>query len=115
MSTKKFWMGMVIGAIAGGVVSLVDKQTRTAVKEDLGKAASGAAYIAKHPNEFIDQVKEKVNHAQSAFRQISEDVAFITEKVEEIKDVPPPVADLAAQAKKLINKTENEDGQNRVS
>ena len=115
MSTKKFWMGIVFGAIAGGAASLLDKGTRTAVKEDLGRAANGAAYIVKNPDEFIQDVKEKVDHIRSTVRQISADVAFISEKVDELKDVPPPVADLAEQAKKLLNKTGHEEDRDQES
>lgn len=102
-SSRKFWIGMAVGALAGGAVSLLDRTTRQVVKEDLKKATGTVTYIAKHPNEFIDEVKETVNKVKTTVQQVSEDVSFITEKVEEIKEVPPKVAELVQESKETLS------------
>jgi gas vesicle protein len=104
MSRKRFWMGMVIGAIAGGAASLLDKSTRQTVKEDFSKVSSGVAYVVKHPNEFMDDIKETANKVRATVEQVTEDVAFITEKVEEIRDVPPQVTELVKGTKETLKK-----------
>ncbi|MBT2693882.1 YtxH domain-containing protein [Bacillus sp. ISL-55] len=103
-SSKKFWMGMVFGALAGGAVTLLEKTTRQAVKEDFSKISSGVSYVVKNPNEFIDDLKETANKVRATVEQVTEDVAFITEKVEEIKDVPPQVTDLVKDTKETLRK-----------
>jgi gas vesicle protein len=103
-SSKKFWMGMVLGALAGGAVTLLEKSTRQAVKEDFSKVSSGVAYVVKNPNEFIDDLRETANKVRTTVEQVTEDVAFITEKVEEIKDVPPQVTELVKDTKETLRK-----------
>ncbi|ESU32281.1 hypothetical protein G3A_12515 [Bacillus sp. 17376] len=103
-SSKKFWMGMVIGALAGGAVTLLEKSTRQAVKEDLSKVSSSVSYVVKNPNEFIEDLRETANKVRVTVEQVTEDVAFITEKVEEIKDVPPQVTELVKGTKETLRK-----------
>lgn len=49
--TKKnqFWKGMLLGAIAGGVISLIDKQTRQAMKENIQKTSNKVVYLVRNP------------------------------------------------------------------
>jgi gas vesicle protein len=114
-SSKKFWLGMALGAIAGGAVSLLDRGTRAAVREDFQKASGSIAYIAKHPNEFIEDVRETVYKVKSTVEQVSDDVAFISEKVEEIRDVPPQVAEIMEDAKKVIGRMSKPEGETTQS
>lgn len=104
MSSKRFWMGIVLGALAGGAVSLLEKSTRDAVKEDFSKVSSGVAYAVKNPAEFIEDIKDVANKVRSTVEQVTEDVAFITEKVEEIRDVPPQVTELVKGTKETLRK-----------
>jgi gas vesicle protein len=104
MSSKRFWMGMVLGALAGGAVSLLEKSTRDAVREDFNKVSSGVAYAVKNPTEFIEDIKDVANKVRSTVEQVTEDVAFITEKVEEIRDVPPQVTELVKGTKETLRK-----------
>jgi gas vesicle protein len=103
-SSKRFWMGMFLGAMAGGAVSLLEKSTRQAVKKDFSKVSSGVAYVVKNPNEFIEDIKETANKVRTTVEQVTEDVAFITEKVEEIKDVPPQITELVKGTKESLRK-----------
>jgi gas vesicle protein len=103
-SSKRFWMGMVFGALAGGAVTLLEKSTRQAVKEDFSKVSSGVAYVVKNPNEFIEDLRETANKVRTTVEQVTEDVAFITEKVEEIKDVPPQVTELVKDTRETLRK-----------
>lgn len=95
---------MVIGALAGGAVTLLEKSTRQAVKEDLSKVSSSVSYVVKNPNEFIEDLRETANKVRVTVEQVTEDVAFITEKVEEIKDVPPQVTELVKGTKETLRK-----------
>jgi gas vesicle protein len=103
-NSKKFWMGMVLGAMAGGAVTLLEKSTRQAVKDDFSKVSSGVMYVVKNPNEFIEDLRETANKVRTTVEQVTEDVAFITEKVEEIKDVPPQVTELVKDTKETLRK-----------
>lgn len=103
-NSRKFWLGMVLGAVAGGAVSLFDRSTRMSVKEDFRKVSGSVGYFAKHPNEFVNDVKETVDKVRTTVEQVTEDVAFIAEKVEEIRDVPPQLTELVHETKETFMK-----------
>lgn len=89
--SNKFWKGMLVGALAGGAITLFDRDTRIAMKENCQKAAK----VIKNPKETASKIWTTVE-------QISEDIAYITDKVEELRDATP-------QVKKYFNKNEKEE------
>ncbi|WP_180953608.1 YtxH domain-containing protein [Bacillus sp. T33-2] len=101
-NSRRFWMGVLLGAVTGGALSLLNKSTRQSVKEDFKVASGSVAYIVKHPDEFFSQVKETAEQVRSTVQQVSEDVSYIAEKVEEMKDVPPQVAHIVEDTKKAF-------------
>lgn len=109
-SSNKFWLGIMIGAVTGGAISLLDKSTRQSVREDFSKVSGSVAYVIKHPQEFVDDVKDVANKVRTTVEQVTEDVAFITEKVEEIKAVPSEVSELVNEAKLAMSKLELRSG-----
>jgi methyl-accepting chemotaxis protein len=107
--SQRFWLGMALGAIVGGAISLFDKDTRHSVQEDVRKVTGTVTYITKNPNEFIGEVKDTVNKVRSTVQQVTEDVAFIAEKVDEIKEVSPQVAEIVHDTKETFqNMSEKE-------
>lgn len=111
-SSRKFWLGMVLGAVAGGALSLFDRSTRMSVKEDLRKVSGSVSYIAKHPDEFVNDVRETVAKVTTTVEQVTEDVAFIAEKVEEIRDVPPQLTELVHDTKETFMKMGGDEKSN---
>ncbi|WP_071458558.1 YtxH domain-containing protein [Bacillus massilinigeriensis] len=103
-NSSKFWTWMGIGAAIGAGLSLFDKNTRDAVKDDMVKVTGTALYIVRNPKGFAYDVKASVNQVRSAVEQVADDVAFIAEKVDEIKEVPPQVADIMKETKEALGK-----------
>lgn len=114
--SRKFWLGMALGALAGGAISLFDRETRESVQDDARKVSSGVKYIVKNPNEFIGEVKETVNKVRSTVEQVTEDVSLIAEKVEEIKEVSPQVANIVHDTKETFEMmTDSEETENNLN
>lgn len=86
MGKSLFWKGVFLGAIAGGALSLFDKDTRQAVAANCKKTTGEISHYIKHPNEAISQVKEMTNKVKSTIEQVTSDVTFIASKVEELKE-----------------------------
>lgn len=109
MSTaNKFWKGMLWGAIAGGAISLLDKQTRTIMKENCAKAAKNVSYAIKNPDEISNQLKEKALRFKAAVEEVSEDISYISSKVEEIRDTTPQVAKMLKDTKNTFTKNSDD-------
>ena len=104
---NQFWKGMLIGAIAGGAISLLDKQTREAMKENVQKTSSKVAYIVRNPGEISEKVKGTAAKIKTTFDQVSEDISYITDKVEELKELTPQVTDILKETKDSFTENEN--------
>lgn len=96
MGKSFFWKGVCLGAIAGGALSLFDKDTREVVAANCKKATGEITHYMKHPTEAISQVKEATNKVRSTIEQVTSDVSFIAGKVEELKGGTADIAELEA-------------------
>lgn len=91
MGSNKFWKGVLMGALAGGVISLLDRDTRQSVVEGVKKGTKEVTYYITHPSETAEIVREKTLQLRTTVEQVSEDVSFIAEKVDELREVTPAV------------------------
>jgi gas vesicle protein len=104
MGKSKLLQGMLLGAIAGGALSLFDKETRRAVLETSRKTAGSAAYYIKNPSKAAESIKQTASSIRTTIEHVTEDVTFITEKVEELKEVTPQVMDIVQETRSAFSK-----------
>ncbi|MCM3726286.1 YtxH domain-containing protein [Neobacillus cucumis] len=114
--TKKnqFWKGMLLGAIAGGALSLLDKDTREAMKENVKRTSGMVGYIVRHPDELSEKVKGTAAKLKSTFETVSEDISFITEKVEELRELTPQVTEILKETKETFIEQDEDENLNIV-
>lgn len=103
---NQFWRGIILGAIAGGAISLFDKQTRELMKENVQKTSSKVSYVFRNPGEITDKVKETAEKIKTTVKQVSEDISFITDKVEELRELTPQVTDMIKETKDSFSKSD---------
>lgn len=96
---KKFWTSVLWGALAGGAVSLLDRETRNAVVQSCKKTTSELSYYMKHPDEVVEGVRETTTKIRSTFEQVSGDISFIADKVEELREATPAVTGIVKETK----------------
>src|SRR4051812_46662324 len=85
---SKFMQAVFIGALAGAAISLFDKDTRNSVLENSKSCMGNMKEFIKNPNGVLTQVRETSSKVRSTVEKISDDVSFISQKVEEMKDIP---------------------------
>jgi gas vesicle protein len=100
---NKFWKGMLFGAIAGGVVTLLDKDTREAMKGNVRKVSGVVSDVVRHPGEMAEKVKVTAAKLKSTFEQVGEDISFIVEKVDELRELTPKVTEAIKETKETFN------------
>lgn len=105
---NQFWKGMFWGALAGGAISLLDKQTRSIMKENCANTAKNVSYAIKNQDEISNQIKEKVAKIKAVVKEVNEDISYISSKVEEIRNSAPKAAKILKDTKNTI--TEKSDG-----
>lgn len=106
-SQNKFWKGVLFGALAGGAISLLDRETRKSVADSCKSTAKGVSYFISHPNDIAEKVKEKTSQIRTTVEQVSEDVSFIAEKVEELREVTPAVVGIVNDTKEVFGDQKN--------
>ena len=106
--TKKnqFWKGMLFGAIAGGAISLFDKDTRQIMKEHVGRVANKTSYIVRNPKETAMQVKDTALKIKATIEDVSEDFSYIQDKVDELRELTPQVTEILKETKDAFKKDE---------
>lgn len=104
---NQFWKGMLLGAIAGGAISLLDKHTRQVMKENVQKTSSKVGYILRNPGEISEKVMETAAKLKTTFEQVSEDISFITDKVDELRELTPQVKDIVKETKDSFKKNDD--------
>ncbi|MET3698666.1 hypothetical protein SAMN05877753_10499 [Bacillus oleivorans] len=110
MGNNKFWKGVCWGALIGGAVSLLDKQTRKEMA-DSGKKIGKAI---KNPKLTAQKVKNMVRDYQEAYENIRDDVTYISDKLYELKDVPTKVTDIISESKKVVEGKGNSIEQSNI-
>lgn len=108
MSGNKFWKGMLYGALAGGALSLFDKNTRQIMKKNVSKVYQQVSYVVQHPREISDQVKETAEKFRTTFEQVSEDISYITGKVDELRELTPQVKEIVKDTKGTFSKNDDD-------
>lgn len=107
MGKNLFLRGMFYGAIVGGALSLLDKQTRQAAKGNVKKAYEQVSYVIRHPSEVTENIKVTAEKIRNTIEQVSEDISYITGKVDELCELTPEVKKIVKETKSTFS--ENKD------
>ncbi|WP_028784889.1 YtxH domain-containing protein [Thalassobacillus devorans] len=86
MKEHKFWKGMIIGAVVGGAVTLLDKDTRNYVWNGTKQAGRSAKSYTSNPSEAIRQLRLQYNHLTNRVADGAKDVLEVLNKVEALLD-----------------------------
>jgi len=108
MSESKFVKGIVIGAIAGAGLSLLDRVTREDVKYKLRTVSSDVKYYSKNREDLKLKLQEKADQIQTVYNQFSQDAQYISNKVDELKTLTPKVKTLVIDTKDAFVQSKEE-------
>lgn len=108
MGENKFRKYVILGALLGAAVSLLDRNTREQVSRKTRAIVSDIGYYSRHPDSLRWKLKEKKEKYQSVYDQLSEDVTYIKQQVEELKVLTPQVKDLVVNTKEAFVDSKDE-------
>lgn len=96
--------GMLIGALIGGAISLLDKNTRTTVIHN-GKCVGGKLkYVVQNPQEVADAVRMRIDTVKTTMDDVSRDIDYLRLKVNQLKETTPQVLEIVNETKEVISK-----------
>lgn len=82
MQNNKMAIGVLIGALVGGLITLFDKKTRTATKTQCKNAKNKTNYYVKHPSEAIKNARIACNQFNDTFNKSADSAINALEQVE---------------------------------
>lgn len=99
MANSKLGKFILFGALLGAAAAMIDRSTRTTVVGTSKKAANEISYYAKNSDELKQKLYEQKDKFQAAYDQLTGDVSYIKEQVEELKTLTPQVKELVTDTK----------------
>ncbi|MCZ8536996.1 YtxH domain-containing protein [Paenisporosarcina quisquiliarum] len=108
MNESKLFKGMVVGALAGAGMSLLDRATREDVKYKLKTVSSDVKYYSKNREDLRMKLQETADKLQTVYNQFSQDAQYLSGKVEELKTLTPQVKTLVVDTKEAFEHSKEE-------
>lgn len=108
MNESKLFKGMVVGALAGAGMSLLDRATREEVKYKLKTVSSDVKYYSKNREDLRMKLQETADKLQTVYNQFSQDAQYLSGKVEELKTLTPQVKTLVVDTKEAFEHSKEE-------
>lgn len=82
MGKQKLCLGLIIGSIAGGLLSLLDRDARSYAKAKI----SGSSYYVKRPSEAVKGAKNAFDRFNTQFTTSADNAINALEQVENTID-----------------------------
>lgn len=86
MGKRNLLLGVFIGAILGGLVSLFDNESRQYTKRKMSYAKNRSSYYVKHPSDAIRTAKNTFDQFNKEFSSGAESAINALEQVEDTLD-----------------------------
>lgn len=108
MSQSKFSKGILFGAMAGALISLLDRQTRDVMKTRARSASERARFYSDNREVLKHDLETKINHYKSLYEKLSNDAQYLTSQVNEVKQIAPQVTTLLSETKDAFSTSKDE-------
>ncbi|TFD99622.1 hypothetical protein [Jeotgalibacillus salarius] len=102
MAKNKLPAGIIIGAVTGGILSMLDPGTRKKTADSLSKSKQSISYYSRNPQELADRASQKADEWREIAEKIQEDIAFLTDKYEEVKSLAPDLKETVQETKEAF-------------
>ncbi|MFZ3577979.1 YtxH domain-containing protein [Virgibacillus sp. DJP39] len=96
MQNKKMVLGIILGGIIGGLITLFDQDTRSTAKGQYQISKRQTNYYLKHPSEAIRNARVACNKFNDTFNKSADNAISALEQVEQTIDT-------------ITNKNENQN------
>ena len=108
MSESKFVKGIIYGAVVGGALTLFDRRTRDSVMNRTRYVRNEIQYYSKNREELKTNIEQQITKWKSVYDQFSSDATYLTEKVNEAKEITPQVKTLLTDTKDAFTHSKEE-------
>ncbi|CAM5207493.1 Gas vesicle protein OS=Ureibacillus acetophenoni OX=614649 GN=SAMN05877842_11831 PE=4 SV=1 [Ureibacillus acetophenoni] len=107
MSQSKLVKSMIAGALIGAAISMFDRKSREHTIQGLKKAKDTVQYYSTHREELQQIIEHKMAQVQKLYETTQDNVSFIKDKIDEVKEIPIAVQDIMDETKTTFTKPIN--------
>lgn len=108
MGQSKFSKGILYGALAGALISLLDRQTREVMKTRARSANERARFYNDNREVLKHDLETKINHYKALYEKLSHDAQYLSSQVNEVKQIAPQVSTLLSETKNTFSSSKEE-------
>ncbi|GFZ84286.1 hypothetical protein GCM10010978_25770 [Compostibacillus humi] len=83
MGKRRLITGVLLGALTGGAIALLDEETREYAKDKVSALKNDSTYYLKHPAEAIESLKATVEQFNRTVSSGAENAINAIEQVED--------------------------------
>ncbi|WPF78236.1 hypothetical protein [Bacillus velezensis] len=105
--TRIMAKAILIGAAAGGALSLLHKPTREGCFRNMDACRRRAAFYRKHPEALKQQASAKLDQVKIIANTVSDDLSFLNGQLTKLKQTTPQVIDLLKETKEHFSKNDH--------
>lgn len=95
---------IVIGAVTGAAISMLDKHTREHTVETVKKVKGTVVYYADNQDELLALVESKMEQAQSVYGTVNNSVQSIMQNENDIKQLPTTIQSMVSETIQAFSK-----------
>lgn len=104
MAKSKLVPFLVLGALAGAVISMFDKETRTHTVNTAKKAKDTVTYYAENRGELENLIASKVDKVQSLYSNNADTINNLLSGVQDAKSLPETLISMVTETKDAFSK-----------
>jgi len=108
MSENKLGKGILYGALIGGAVTMLDRKTRDAVINKSRFVRNEIQYYSKNREELKTTIESQVSKWKAFYEQFASDATYLSQKVNEVKEITPQVKTLLTDTKDAFAQSKDE-------
>ncbi|TKD68317.1 YtxH domain-containing protein [Pseudalkalibacillus hwajinpoensis] len=83
---NKLFKAVLIGGLAGALISLLDRGTRESIKTGSKRAGSVLRDVKSNPSYYTDKWKQTVDEASGLMKEVQEDISTLSNKFNGLKE-----------------------------
>lgn len=104
MTKSKLLPAILLGALTGAVISMLDKNTRQHTVDTSKKVKETVTYYAKNSDELVQLVEAKVEQVQTLYSSAQKNMDSIMSQVEDAKALPDTIMSMVSETKEAFTK-----------
>ncbi|ATP41869.1 hypothetical protein CSE16_18595 [Solibacillus sp. R5-41] len=112
MGKSKLLPFVVVGALVGAAISMLDKGTRQHTVETSKKVKDTVTYYAENREELMGLVESKVQQAQTLYSSVNNNVQTLLQGQDpnELKTLPSTIQSLVSETIQAFSKKDDQQG-----